>query len=70
MDTNNEVKIPIGITISFCNNIAMDYGYFVYLSELFVILLCLPLFLRSLWALSLYILFSHIGYVIIWDQSI
>ena len=37
MDTNNEVKIPIG-TISLCNNIAMDY--FVYLSELFVILLC------------------------------
>ena len=43
MDTNNEVKIPIG-TISLCNNIAMGYGYFVYLSELFVILLCLPLF--------------------------
>ena len=46
MDTNNEVNIPIG-TISLCNNIAMDY--FVYLSELFVILLCLPLyFLQSL----------------------
>ena len=31
MDADNEVKIRIG-TISFCNNIAMDYGYFACLN--------------------------------------
>ena len=65
MDTNNEVNIPIG-TISFCNNIAMDY--FVYLSELFVILLCLPLFFAII--VSIIPLCIVSPYVIIWDQSI